>query len=91
MNSRMTETIWKALRPVLECLTCIALFALIAESAAQIYAVIVKPLVTSRSLDNIFWITASVAGLIPCGIFIIYCCILLVTYGYRTYKYVFSH
>jgi len=90
MNTRITETIWKVLRPVIECLTCIGVFALIFESADQIYAVVVKSLVTSRSLANIFWIAASVAGLIPCGFFIVYCCIFLMMCGYRTYKHVFS-
>lgn len=91
MNSRTTGTIWKAPWLVIECMVGVALFALTAESADQIYDVVIKSLVTSRSLSNLFWAIASIAGFIPVGFFLVYFCILVVLYGCRAYKRVFGH
>ena len=69
----------------------VALLALIAASAEQVYSGVVKPLLTPNGLAPIFWVGALIAALIPVGHLSVYSCLAFIACGRGIWNFISRH
>jgi hypothetical protein len=77
---------WRTLWLVAGSAFFVALLGLIAVSDEQVYSGVIKPLLTSNGLTQIFWLGALIAALIPFSYLSVYSCIAFIACGQRVRK-----
>jgi hypothetical protein len=83
------EVIWRALGLIAKSLFFVALLTLTAVSVNRSFTIVVKSLLISSDLTNIFWASALIAAAIPFCFLSVYSFILLRIYAHRVWRFIF--